>query len=151
ALAAVLIRLGDYEEAEQQLHRSLDIYAKALPPDHQYVASAEHLLGELLLAANRLSDAEAMLRAAMNRWKRTNSPEWRSARSQSALGEALYRMGRTKEAERYLAESYRVLAVEAGADRDARVKARERITQFYVDRGEPGKLEALLNIARDGA
>ncbi|RPH48762.1 MAG: tetratricopeptide repeat protein, partial [Lysobacterales bacterium] len=148
-LARVLIQRSKYREAELELRASLDIYSKTLPTDHQYVASSEHLLGEVLLATNRMTDAEAVLTAAMNRWKRTNAPAWRSARSASALGEVLYRQGRSIEAERYLVESYRTLVTEQGADRESRVKARERITNFYTDRGQRQKLEELLAISRD--
>ena len=80
------------------MRQSLETYAKTLPPDHQYVASSEYLLGEVLLATNRLSDAEAMLTASMNRWKRTDAPAWRSARSASALGEVC--IGRAARARR---------------------------------------------------
>jgi eukaryotic-like serine/threonine-protein kinase len=148
-LARVLIQRSKHREAELELRASLDIYSKTLPTDHQYVASSEHLLGEVLLATNRMTDAEAVLTAAMNRWKRTNAPAWRSARSASALGEVLYRQGRSIEAERYLVESYRTLVTEQGADRESRAKARERITNFYTDRGQRQKLEELLAISRD--
>lgn len=144
ALAALLLRREKYPEAEEELRKSLDIYSKTLPPDHQYVASSEHLLGEVLLETNRLNDAEAMLTASMNRWKRTDSSAWRSARSASALGEVLYRQGRTREAEHYLADSYRTLAADEAADRETRVKARERIARFYTDRGQREKLEELM-------
>ena len=39
---------------------------------------------------------------------------WRSARSASALGEALHRQGRTDEAEQYLVDSYRDLTADPG-------------------------------------
>ncbi len=144
SLAVVLTKRGKYEEAEKFLREALVIYEKTLPPDHQYVAAAEHGLGEVLLAMGRLRDAEATLLAATSRWRRTNAGAWRIARSQSALGEALYRQGRATEAERYLVDSYRVLVADETADRDARIKAQERITRFYTDRGERAKLEDLI-------
>ena len=150
SLAAVLTRLSKYDEAESELRRTLETYARTLPPDHQYVASAEHLLGEVLLQTNRLADAEAVLTAAMNRWKRTGASEWRSARSASSLGEALYRQGRSQEAERYLVEGYRGLATDERAEREARIKARERIERFYVNSGQRHKLEELM-LATSGA
>ncbi|HKS55769.1 MAG TPA: tetratricopeptide repeat protein [Steroidobacteraceae bacterium] len=143
-LAIVLTARGKYEEAEQVARQSLAIFDKTLPPDHQYVAASEHVLGEVLLAKGELAAAESTLTGAVNRWKRTKAPAWRIARSESALGEAIYRQGRAAEAERYLVGSYRVLAAETKADREARVKAQDRITRFYTDRGERSKLEALL-------
>ncbi|AMN45873.1 serine/threonine protein kinase [Steroidobacter denitrificans] len=144
ALAALLTQLGDYTQAETQLRAALDTFSKLLPPDHQYVASAEHLLGEVLLMTHRLTDAEAMFTASMNRWKRTEAPAWRSARAANGLGEVLYRQGRIIEAERYLTESYSVLAIDENADRDARTVARERMTRFYTDRGQREKLQELI-------
>jgi tetratricopeptide (TPR) repeat protein len=149
-LALVLAKRGKYAEAEQMARQSLVIFEKTLPPDHQYVAASEHVLGEVLLATGQLRDAEAVLTAAMNRWKRTKAAAWRVARSESALGEAVYRQGRVAEAERYLAESYKVLAADDKAERESRVKAQERITRFYADRGERRKLEDLMLATSDG-
>lgn len=148
ALANLLVKRGKLKEAEEQLRRSLEDYAKTLPPDHPYVASSEHLLGEVLLRKRQLTDAEGYLSAAMNRWKRTNSPAWRAARSQSALGEVLHLQGRLAEAEQHLREGYKTLVADEGADRDARIAARERVERFYVARGQRERLEELLMATR---
>ena len=133
-----------------QLRRSLESYERTLPPDHPYVASSEHLLGEVLLRKRQLTDAEAHLTAAMNRWKRTNSPAWRAARSQSALGEALYLQGHIQEAEKNLTEAYKTLVREEGTDRETRIAARERLERFYITRGKRDELEKLLAATRSG-
>jgi hypothetical protein len=86
----------------------------------------------------------------MNRWKRTDAPAWRSARSASALGEVLYREGRMREAENYLTRSYRELAADDSADRDVRIKARQRVERFYINRGQREKLNELM-LATSGA
>lgn len=150
AYATVLMRRGKYSDAERELRHSLDTLSKTRPPDHQYVCSAEHLLGEVLLETHRLPDAEAMLTAAMNRWKRTDAPAWRSARSASALGEVLYRQGRMREAETYLTRSYTELAADDSADRDVRIKARQRVERFYINNGQREKLNELM-LATSGA
>jgi len=144
SLAQILTRQGKYLEAEPQLREALEIFGKTLDPDHQYVASAEYVLGEVLLATKRFPDAEAMLTASMNRWKRANAPAWRAARSANALGEALYHEGKIRDAEKYLVQSYEVLSQDVGADTATRQTARERITRFYTDRGERHKLDALM-------
>jgi len=150
SLAQVLTREQKYDVAEQQLREALDVYARSLPPDHQYIAASEYVLGEVLLATKRLPDAEAMLVASMNRWKRTDSSTWRAARSASALGEVLYREKRYDEAEKFLVEGYRGVGPESGADADTKRKARERITRFYTDRGQRHKLDELsLATSRD--
>jgi tetratricopeptide (TPR) repeat protein len=150
SLAQVLTRQEKYDMAEEQLREALDVYARTLPPDHQYIAASEYVLGEVLLATKRLPDAEAMLLASMNRWKRTDSSTWRAARSASALGETLYREKRFDEAEKYLVEGYRGLGPQSGADADTKRKARERIARFYSDRGLRHKLDELsLATSRD--
>ena len=124
--------------------------AKTRPADHQYVCSAEHLLGEVLLETNRLTDAEAMLTAAMNRWKRTDAPAWRSARSASALGEVLFKQGRMREAETYLTRatpSSRPTTAPIATCASRRASAS---SSFYVSTGQREKLNELM-LATSGA
>jgi eukaryotic-like serine/threonine-protein kinase len=143
-LGTVVLKQAKFAEAEQLLRETLDLFAPNLPPDHQYIASAEHYLGEALLGQRKYSDAEPILIAAMERWKRSDAPAWRSARSASALGEVLYRQRRTQEAEAILVDSFRQLRADAGADEDSKRAARERLTKFYKDLGQQQKLDALL-------
>ncbi|GFE81596.1 hypothetical protein GCM10011487_35960 [Steroidobacter agaridevorans] len=150
AYASALMRRAKYTEAERELRHSLDTLAKTRPADHQYVCSAEHLLGEVLLETNRLADAEGMLTAAMNRWKRTDAPAWRAARSASALGEVFYKQGRMREAEQYLTRAYTELAADDSADRDVRIKARQRVEHFFIANGQREKLNDLM-LATSGA
>jgi eukaryotic-like serine/threonine-protein kinase len=125
-LARTLLERQKYSEAEAELREALDSFAEVLPPDHQYVASAEYFLGEVLLATNRLTEAETVLTSSMNRWKRGDAPPWRAMRSANALGEALYRQGRKAEGEKYLSESLRELSADPKADREAKDKAKAR-------------------------
>jgi serine/threonine protein kinase/tetratricopeptide (TPR) repeat protein len=136
-LGRTLVRLQKYTEAETRLREALDIFAVAVPSDHQYVASTEYFLGEVLVATNRLSEAETVLTDSMNRWKRAGAPPWRAARSASALGEALYRQGRTQEAEKYLSESFRELTTDSTADTPAKEKARERFERYVRKPSQP--------------
>lgn len=129
-LGRTLIERRKYSEAEATLRQALDIYADAVPPDHQYIASTEYFLGEVLLATKRLGEAQAVLTASMNRWERSGAPHWRVMRSANALGEALYRQGRTKEGAKYLAESLRDLTADPKAEVAAKKKARERAARY---------------------
>jgi len=85
-----------------------------------------------------------VLLTATERWKRTGAPAWRSARSASALGEALHGLGRIDQAEQYLVDSYRELYADQGADSDSKRLARERVSKFYTSQGQREKLNALL-------
>lgn len=102
-----------------------------------------------MLETGRPADAEALLTAAVNRWRRTGAPPARVSRSESALGEALSRLGRQKEAEKYLSESYQQLVSSQGAKDDATIAARRRLERFYSSRGEKAKLDALAVTAAD--
>ncbi len=144
-LATVQMRQGRFLEAEQILRDTLVLYGKNVRGDHQYVASTEHYLGEALLAQNKFREAEVVLLAATERWKRTGAPAWRSARSASALGEALHGLGRIDQAEQYLVESYRELNADPGADNDSKRLARERVSKFYTALGQRQKLNTLLH------
>ena len=148
ALAAILLQRGKTPEAQQQIERALEILRKNLAPDHQYIASAQHIYGEILLETGQLKDAEAVLTEAINRWNHNEAPAWRAARSESALGEVLYRLGRNADAERYLKRSYTALALDEHAERAAKVKAEQRIRQFYTDRGQLDELDALMLTTR---
>ena len=53
-LATVLMRNAKFADAEDLLRETLELFAKHLPPDHQYVASTEHYLGEALLAQKKI-------------------------------------------------------------------------------------------------
>lgn len=143
-LGAVLLKKGEYANAEQSLRETLEMLLASLPSDHQYVASAEYYLGEALLGQRRLHDAEAVLTASMNRWKRTDAPSWRVSRSKNALGEVLFRQGRIAEAEDYLVSSFKELALDESADRDARQISRARVENFFTARGQQHKLSTLL-------
>jgi hypothetical protein len=66
----------------------------------------------------------------MNRWKRGDAPPWRAARSANALGEALFRLGHTEKAKKYLSESLRELASDPKADAEAKDKARARAKRY---------------------
>lgn len=146
-LGTILLKQSRPDEAEAVLRDTLDLFAKGLPSDHQYVASAEHYLGEALAANGKLADAEALFTAAANRWKRTDAPAWRAARSASALGEVLHREGRHADAERYLVSSYRILASAPGADRETIDKALQRLAHLYTDTNQRQKLDAVLQAA----
>ncbi len=150
SLASIQIQRREYAQAEPELKTAIDVFMKALPTDHPYVAAAEQFLGEVMLQTGRPKDAEANFMAAMQRSKRANEPEWRVARSASGLGEALYRQGRARDAETYLVSSYRTLSTDSAADANAQVAARERLVRFYTDRGEPEKLQALIEESRPG-
>jgi serine/threonine protein kinase len=135
-LGRTLLALEEYSEAETTLRQSLNILTSSLPPDHQYIAAAEYFLGEALLAMNKLTEAETVLTASMERWQRAGAPPWRAIRSANALGEAIYRQGRSREGESFLLETFRRISADPKADPMAKQKARERLKR-YVKKSPP--------------
>ena len=148
SLAMIQTAAHKYSESESQLRTALAVFAKTLDPDHPYVGAADHYLGEVMLATRRPQEAEAFYRAAIGITKRANEPKWRTARSASGLGQALYLQGRAREAEPYLVDSYRVLAADPRADEVPRIAARARVVRFYTEREQRDRLQALLVTAR---
>ncbi|HXS89851.1 MAG TPA: serine/threonine-protein kinase [Steroidobacteraceae bacterium] len=148
SLALVQIDRHEYAEAEVQLRGALAAFADMPLQSEPYVASAEYLFGEVMLATNRPEEAEALFQTAMNRSNRAGDPKWRVARAASGLGAALYAQGRTDDAERYLMDSYRILAGDPNADEGARVAARERIVRFYSARAPHDSVQIVTGTAR---
>ena len=129
-LAMYLLARNAAADAAAELEESLRLYRLSLPADHPYIASSEHLLGEALLALGEFEKAEATLRAAIERCRRAGAQQWRIARSESALGEALFRQGHAEEGTRLVSQSYRALAADPRADKDATLKAKGRVDRF---------------------
>ena len=141
SLAALLIDQGKNAQAEQELRRAL-VHARGAvhSTNEQYLASAEYLLGEVFLATNRLREAEEVLADSVARWRHSGAPSWRAARSASALGEALFRQGRIRNAEAMLLESNRVLSDAPGADVDARIRASRRVSLLLRPSGHAPRI-----------
>jgi eukaryotic-like serine/threonine-protein kinase len=129
-LARLLFEQSKYADAEAVAGRALKVFIATKAADHEYIASAEHLLGEVYLATARPAEAEAVLRASMERWHRSGALEWRVARSTSALGEALYRLGRTTEGLKYMTESAAELSGDPKAEKPAAHEARARVARY---------------------
>jgi serine/threonine protein kinase/TolA-binding protein len=152
-LATIQLERGAYADAEAQVRTALTVLEKSEPADHPQRAAAEYFLGVTLLATHRPTEAEAYFRAAMNRAQRAGEAEWRVARAASGLGAALYAQGRAREAESYLANSYRTVNSSQFADPRSKEVVRERVARFYAERGQPERLQALthgpLRVAAD--
>jgi len=128
SLATLLMRTQQFARSEALLRESIDIYTATLPADHLSRISAEHYLGEALLEQKKYREAESTLQTALERMRRAAVPQWRIARSQSTLGEALYRQGKIDLAKPLLLQSHAQLAADPLAKQIARDKAQQRVT-----------------------
>ncbi|MES1146881.1 MAG: tetratricopeptide repeat protein, partial [Solimonas sp.] len=131
AVANVLIRKKQYGEAQTEAALSLKELQSELPPDHQYIASAEFLLAAALTGLHRNAEAASLLQTNIERWTRTGAPAWRAARSESLLGVILMRSGKVTEAGFALTHAFQMLsATNSGADDEAENAARKRLVQY---------------------
>jgi serine/threonine protein kinase/tetratricopeptide (TPR) repeat protein len=143
-LGMVRIKDGNFAEAEQLLTNAIELLAAHLPLDHPYIASAEHYLGEALVAQKKYHAAQGVLTSAIERWKSSDAPRWRSARSESVLGQVLHELKQRPEAERHLVSSFRVLMTNSGVDEETKQDARERVRRFFEETERVERLAALL-------
>jgi serine/threonine protein kinase len=135
-LGSIALERGQADQAERELRAALSVFTEStLPPDHQYIAAAEHFLGEALLAREELPAAEAILRQAVDRWRRAGAPAMRVARSESALGEVLCKENRVPEGEAHLTNSLAVLKGVGGLELRLKLKARERLARCQKKNG----------------
>jgi tetratricopeptide (TPR) repeat protein len=127
-LAFVLLRAGRANEAIAEARAALAILSRTSRPNHPYVASAQHVLGEALCRTGEFVECERALLAEIPIWKDSNAPQWRVARAMSALGEAVLGQGRLAEAAQHLALASEQLEGLRGAQQsDARRATQERL------------------------
>ncbi len=145
SLANLEFKAGRTTSALDDVRVALDIFRDNLPADHLYIASSEHLLGEILLARGDPQGAIAPLRHAIAVCTQANGAgSWRTARSQSTLGAALARLGEFDEAEQLLVNSHRILLAELGAGHALTLTARQRTLDFLRVQGRDGDAARLL-------
>lgn len=129
ALADLYIKRKKYRDAEPSARTALNILqSTAATSDNQYLASAEYLLAEVLVATQRNKEAEPLLRANIDRWQHATAPAWRIARSRNLLGVALMNQRKTSEGRELLQQSYEALAAkDSGASAEIVAAAQERL------------------------
>ncbi|HSC05709.1 MAG TPA: serine/threonine-protein kinase [Steroidobacteraceae bacterium] len=147
SLANLELKVGRTADALADVQTALGIYRETLSAEHLYIASAEYLLGEILVARKDAMHAVEPLRhsvAVASQAK--DAPQWRAARSQSTLGVALAALGQHSEAEELLIGSYRVLFRELGADDALTRTAHQRALDFLRARGRSDEAAQLLAV-----
>ena len=145
SLAFLQWKAGELGDARDNVTAALSIYGEKLPADHPYVASSEHLLGEIRLSSGDARGALPPLRHAVEVCTQIYGPtSWRTARSQSAVGEALAALGNSSEAEALLIDSYRILRAELGESDELTLLARKRAVNFLSTHGRGAEADRLL-------
>jgi DNA-binding winged helix-turn-helix (wHTH) protein/tetratricopeptide (TPR) repeat protein len=98
-LAHVLIVRRKFDDAHEHARTALAILGESVKPAHPFMASANHMLAITLMNKGQIPEAERMFAAELQSLSDSGAVRWRVARASSALGEALLRQGRLKEAE----------------------------------------------------
>ena len=134
-LASVLYKKKRYVEAAAEATNALENLKRAGFPDHPYIASAQHILGESLIKLGKCDEAERALLTELRVLHASKSEPWRIARATSALGEALLGQGRIREAEAQLMGAARDLkGVKGWMENDARLATEERVQRLRRSR-----------------
>lgn len=137
-LALVLYKKGSHAEAAAETRKSLEILARIAPPNHLYVASAQHILGESLTKLGKFSEAERALVIELRILRDNKAERWRIARAMSSLGEVLLGQGRIRRAEDQLMfAAHELDGAKGWLETDARLATEQRIQrlrQVKVDR-----------------
>ncbi len=134
-LARLKYLQSDLDQAEtiarQALEMRRDVLGRAPRPE---VAETLDLLGTILLARGDSSQAETVLREALAIRRSVSRPiPWRTALTESLLGEAAAALGRADEAERLHSAALEVVRARFGDDdeRTLQVRGRRAIAQPF--------------------
>jgi len=137
-LGSLYLLKGDYERAETESRKALDLLRKYLGPEHAVSARAAATLGLTLTREGRAAEGEPYLREALAiRTKAVPLDSYLIPFTESALGECLTAQKRYAEAEPLLTDGYTGLIWKLG-EKDVRtVEARQRLARLYDAWGKP--------------
>src|SRR5262249_50422039 len=122
-LGSLLLQQGEHADAEKEFREALRIYAATLPPDHQYVASAQTGLARALVELGRLDEATTAATRALTIWRDSVPADHPQIANVLAIeGQILAKRGDDAKAEPLLVANYDKLSSAYGAG-DARTRA----------------------------
>jgi len=128
-------------EAERYYREALSIAAVMSDPDPNQAAYLRNLASVLIQEGNP-GEAEVKAREALSIFRAKKSTSWRVADTESVLGSCLTELGRFREAEPLLLESYTALQNDKGDGAKHAAEARQRIVELYTKWGRPERLAA---------
>ncbi len=136
SLAWAEYRQKKYDESAEHCRASLDMRRQlttvgVLAEDNSDLADSFELAGILDMDAGRLEAALVMLESAVQMQRASNGrDDWRTARSESAMGECLLRLNRVTDAKPLLSKSLDSLRAELGEDAIETQDAKRRATML---------------------
>lgn len=136
-LGEVLRRLGEWDEAQRQHEKALELYEATVGPSHPDVAMAHNNLGNVFNARDALADAEREYRKAVEIRERAYGDEHpRVATSLSNLGIILRRQGKLDQAQAAYERALSILEKRLGAESPQLGGALNGLAQVLRERGD---------------
>ena len=137
-LGSLYLLKGDYEKAEIESRKAVDLLHRYAGPDDPVTAKAGATLGVSLTRLGRQVEGELFLREALAiRTKAVPLDSFLIPYTESALGECLTAQQRYAEAEPLLTDGYTGLIWKLG-EKDVRTaEARQRLAKLYDAWGKP--------------
>jgi non-specific serine/threonine protein kinase/serine/threonine-protein kinase len=135
AIADVYVQMGRYDQAAPMLEEAVALLTAALPADHPDLAQAIRSQAVLAFHRGRWSDAEILFRAGSEGLDPAAQPEdW--ALAAHNVGVALYKQGRSEEAEAEFLRALEVRERSLPADHPHLARSLSALGAIYVERGD---------------
>ncbi len=147
--AALLRKLGRYDEAEEWLTEAIEGRRRILGDEHEETLSSINSRGVLLQRQERLDEAEPYVREALAGHRRALGDDHPSTLTiLNNLSTLMYRMGRVDEAESYGRDALKERRAVLGDDHPDTLQSLSNLGAFFSGQGrhdeaEPYLLEAL--------
>ena len=128
---------GQLARAQELFEQAADI-AQGMPPGHRAIAYPSLALADLLLERRRGSEAEVILRWALEELRGSHvEGHWRIAMGLASLGRSLHLQNRLQEAEQPLLQAMEFLEVADSNDPGRKRQVAGWLTDLYGDMGRP--------------
>ena len=137
-LSVIHCQWKNYQRAEAEARRALDIRRRHRKPSESYTVVALGQLSKVLISAGQIKKAAPYLKEAMEAFHAAPvkaTGYW--AIAAGLLGECLMSLKRYEEAERLLKENYTIHQSECGEACPDRAEARQRLARLYEAWGKP--------------
>jgi eukaryotic-like serine/threonine-protein kinase len=131
-LAKCLAKLNELDTALTRAQHALEVNRAELRPNHPETADALYVVGSILLAQNKLAEAESHLKQANGILHDAKSPAPLDlAEKDGALGECLFKMGNIEVAEPLLTSSFETIRTIRGDTSRKTLEAARRLINLY--------------------
>jgi tetratricopeptide (TPR) repeat protein len=148
ALGNLQRTLGNYQEAQQHLEKSLHIREKSLGPDHPDVANSLNNLAELYRKQGKFDKANPLFQRALKIREKTLGPDHPSvANSLNNLAELYRNQGKYEKAEPLFRQALKINEQALGPEHPDVANSLNNLAVLFRDQGKFDKAEPLFQRA----